>query len=161
MGLASLANVGAAHRRDLGLAALLHDVGTLFLPAELLARELELAGEEIELLLDHPKAGLETLLASGQLPLLALIVVCEHHLYFNGTGYPRLVRPRRPHPAARLVTVADTFDLLYTARGSRGMLTREGTVAWLLGHAGSMLDPDWAAALRKILQRPFEAQPPG
>jgi HD-GYP domain-containing protein (c-di-GMP phosphodiesterase class II) len=161
MGLARLANVGAAHCRDLGLAALLHDVGKLFLPAELLARELELAGDEIELLLDHPKAGLETLLASEQLPLIALIVVGEHHLYFNGTGYPRLARPRRPHPAARLVTVADTFDLLYTARGGRGMITREGTVAWLVDRAGSTLDPDWAAALREILERPPGAQPPG
>jgi HD-GYP domain-containing protein (c-di-GMP phosphodiesterase class II) len=161
MGLARLANVGAAQCRDLGLAALLHDVGKLFLPAELLARELELAGDEIELLLDHPKAGLETLLASEQLPLIALIVVGEHHLYFNGTGYPRLGRPRRPHPAARLVTVADTFDLLYTARGGRGVITREGTVAWLVHRAGSTLDPDWAAALREILERPPGAQPPG
>ena len=148
-------------RRSLRLAALVHDIGKLFLPAELLARELELAGDEIELLLDHPKAGLETLLASEQLPPLALIVAWEHHLYFNGTGYPRLDHPRRPHPAARLVTVADTFDLLFTARGGRGMLTREGTVAWLADRGGSMLDPGWASALREGIQRPAGAHPPG
>jgi HD-GYP domain-containing protein (c-di-GMP phosphodiesterase class II) len=161
MGLARLANVGILPCRDLGLAAMLHDIGKITLPAELLARELELAGDEIELLLDHPKASLEILLASEQLPPLALIVACEHHLYFNGTGYPRFGRPRRPHPAARLVTVADTFDLLFTARGARGLVTREGTVAWLVDHQGSMLDPGWVSALREVLQRPSGAQPPG
>jgi HD-GYP domain-containing protein (c-di-GMP phosphodiesterase class II) len=161
MGLARLANVGTVPCRDLGLAALLHDIGKMFLPAALLARELELAGDEIELLLDHPKVSLETLLASEQLPPLALIVAFEHHLYFNGTGYPRFGRPRRPHPAARLVTVADTFDLLFTARGGRGMLTREATTAWLADRQGSMLDPGWVSALREVLQRPSGAQPPG
>jgi hypothetical protein len=41
------------------------------------------------------------------------------------------------------------------------MLTREGTAAWLAGREGSMLDPDWAAALREVLQHPSGAQPPG
>ncbi|MCJ7440390.1 MAG: HD domain-containing protein [Thermoanaerobaculaceae bacterium] len=161
MGLARLANVGAVPCRDLGVAALVHDIGKVFFPAELLSRELELGGEEIELVLDHPKGGLETLLRSRQLPLVALIVVCEHHLYFNGTGYPRLGRPRRPHPAARLVTVADTFDLLFTGRGRRGLLTREGTTAWLADRQGSMLDPGWASALREVLEAGPRAQPPG
>jgi HD-GYP domain-containing protein (c-di-GMP phosphodiesterase class II) len=161
MGLARLANIGTAVCRDLGLAALVHDIGKLFLPREVQARETELAGDEIELLLDHPKGGLETLLASEQLPPVALIVVSEHHLYFNGTGYPRLGRPRRPHPAARLVTVADTFDVLFTARGARGLMTREGTVAWLTDRQGSMLDPGWASALCEVIQRPFGAHPPG
>jgi len=161
MGLARLANVGTTACRDLGLAALVHDIGKLSHPRELQARETELAGDEIELLLDHPKVGLETLLASGQLPPVALIVVAEHHLNFNGTGYPRLGRPRRPHPAARIVTVADTFDVLFTARGARGLTTRESTVAWLTDRQGSMLDPGWSSALCEILQPPPAAQPPG
>jgi len=57
--------------------------------------------------------------------------------------------------------VADTFDLLFTSRGGRGMLTREGTVAWLADRGGSMLDPGWASALREVLQRPSGPHPPG
>jgi HD-GYP domain-containing protein (c-di-GMP phosphodiesterase class II) len=59
------------------------------------------------------------------------------------------------------VTVADTFDLLFTARGGRGMLTREATAAWLADRQGSMLDPGWVSALREILERPSGPQPPG
>jgi HD-GYP domain-containing protein (c-di-GMP phosphodiesterase class II) len=161
MGLARLANIGTASCRDLGMAALVHDIGKLALPPDLLSRETELAGDEVELVLDHPRSSLELVLATGQLPPVALIVAVEHHLNFNGTGYPRLGRPRRPHPAARLVAVADTFDVLFTARGARGLMTREGTVAWLLDRQGSMLDPGWASALCEVLQRPQAAQPPG
>jgi HD-GYP domain-containing protein (c-di-GMP phosphodiesterase class II) len=158
-GLANLAGAAAVPCADLGLAALVHDIGKLLLPPEIMSRELELAGDELEIILDHPKLGLEALLKNAQVPPLALIVTFEHHLNFNGTGTPRLARPRRPHPAVRLVAVADAFVTLFTARGGRGLLTREGTIAWINEHAGTVLDPDWTGALRQLLERPPEGRP--
>ena len=153
MSLGKLSGVAAALCQDLGMAGLVHDTGKLFLPAEVTARELELTGDEIELIFDHPRVGLQALLSNGQLPQLALVVTFEHHLNYNGTGYPRLGRPRRPHPAARLVAVADVFVVLFTARGGRGLLTREGTISWLEERAGSNLDPSWVGALRDLLNQ--------
>jgi hypothetical protein len=153
IGLGRLAGVSAADCLDLGLAALLHDIGKLSLPGDVLDKELELTGDEIELMFDHPRIGLESLLQVGQLPDVALIVALEHHLDFNGTGYPRLRTPRRPHPAARLVAASETLDVLLTARGRQGMMTRESTVAWLAEHEGTTLDPGWSAALRHLLER--------
>ena len=153
MSLAKLSGVAAAVCQDLGMAGLVHDAGKLLLPAEVTAREIELTGDEIELIFDHPRVGLQALLSSNQLPPLALVVTFEHHLNFNGTGYPRLGRPRRPHPAARLVAVADVFVVLFTARGGRGLLTREGTLNWLEERAGSVLDPNWVGALRDLLDQ--------
>ncbi len=153
VGLARLAGVGRAECVELGVAALVHDVAKVFLPADVVERELELGGSELELMLDHPRTGLEYLLATGQLPPLALIVAYEHHLNDNGTGYPRLSRPRRPHPASRLVSLADAFDVLFTARGGRGLATRETTLAWISEHAGSYFDPGWTAVFRSLLAR--------
>lgn len=153
IGLARLGRISHASCVDIGLAALLHDVAKLFLPPEVVERELELTGAELELLLDHPRGGLEALLASEQLPPLVLIVTYEHHLNYNSTGYPRLQRPRRPHPASRLVALADAFDTLHTARGSHGLATRETTLAWLSSHAGSGLDPGPVHALTDLLAR--------
>jgi HD-GYP domain-containing protein (c-di-GMP phosphodiesterase class II) len=153
MGLAKLAGAAGVPCADLGIAALVHDIGKLLLPPEITSRELDFAGDELEFMLDHSKLGLEALLQNAQVPPLALIVTFEHHLNYNGTGTPRLARPRRPHPAARLVTVADAFVTLFTARGGRGLLTREGTVAWITEHAGTVLDPDWTGALRQLLDR--------
>ncbi len=162
VGLARLAGAAAAPCQDLGIAALTHDLGKLSLPPELLTRELELSGDELELLFDHPRDGLAAALENGQLPPVALLVAFEHHLNYNGTGYPRLGRPRRPHPAARLVTLADAFDVLFTSRGGRGLLTREGTLAWLEERSGTVLDPAWVGALRRVLEAgQAAAQPPG
>ena len=162
MGLARLSGISTAWGIDLGMAALVHDIGKLLLPPEVMSRELESSGDELEPIFDHPRIGVAAVLANPQLPSLAGIVTHEHHLNYNGTGYPRLAHPRRPHPAARLVTVADCFVVLFTARGGRGQLTREGTILWLEEHSGTVLDPNWAGALKDMLDRPpLAAQPPG
>ena len=152
VGLALLAGVEPALRRDLGLAAMLVDCGKLLRPDDVQARELELRGDELELLIDHPKTGFHALLGAGNLPPQALIAVYEHHLAFNGTGYPRLPRPRRPHPVSRLISVAVAFVILHTQRGGRGFATRESTGAWLNEHAGTLLDPGWVSALQELLE---------
>jgi HD-GYP domain-containing protein (c-di-GMP phosphodiesterase class II) len=152
--LARVAGVNRATTVELGVAALLHDVGKLDLPADVMQRELEsLSENELELILDHPASGLATLLATGQVPVLALIVAYEHHLNYNGTGYPRLQRPRRPHPASRLVSVADAYVVLHTARGARGVMTREAALAWIQRHSGTQLDPWWCGVLRAMIER--------
>ena len=151
--LARVAGVNAVMNVELGVAALLHDVGKLELSEDLLQRELEsLSENDLELILDHPAAGFATLLATEQLPVLALIVVYEHHLNFNGTGFPRLARPRRPHPATRVVSLADAYVVLHTARGARGLTTRESAIAWLQRRSGTLFDPWWCNVLRKLIE---------
>jgi HD-GYP domain-containing protein (c-di-GMP phosphodiesterase class II) len=150
LGMARLCGIGASWSIDLGVAALLHDTGKLMLPAEVQERELELGGDELELMLDHQRLTLELLLASTQPTPLALIVAFEHHLAYNGTGSPRLQRPRRPHPATRLIAVADAFVVLFTSRG-RGTAGRETAIAWLNEHNGTLLDPGWTGVLEALL----------
>ncbi|HPW56188.1 MAG: hypothetical protein KA072_13415 [Thermoanaerobaculaceae bacterium] len=152
LGLAHLAGIDATASRDLGLAALLADTGKLFVPAELQARELELDGDELELVVDHPRTSLEVLLGCGNVPPIALIVAYEHHLGFNGTGYPRLPRPRRPHPVTRLVSAAVAFVILHTLRGGTGRATRESAAAWMAERSGTLLDPGWVSALAELLE---------
>jgi HD-GYP domain-containing protein (c-di-GMP phosphodiesterase class II) len=152
--LARVAGVNRATNVELGIAGLVHDIGKLDLPPDVMRRELEsLSENELELILDHPASGLATLLGSEQVPLVALIVAYEHHLAYNGTGYPRLQRPRRPHPASRLVSLADAYVVLHTARGARGMMTREAALAWIQRRSGSLLDPWWCGVLRALVER--------
>jgi len=163
IGCTYLAGGDVASCLDLGVAALLHDIGKLFLPRDVLVREAELAGDEVELILDHPRVGLEKLLAYPQVPPLALIAVCEHHLHFNGTGYPRLRRARRPHPAARLVTAVDTFDQLYTYRLARHIIEEDAVMSWMEGRQGTVVDPALVRALREIWEhrdQTIETAPP-
>lgn len=149
MGMAKLSGLSSGPIRDLGFAALLHDVGKLFAPPEVLDREL--SGPDLELILDHPKEGATALLRIPNLPPITVVVALEHHLHYNGTGYPRLLRPRRPHPAARLVAVADAFSVLLTARGAQGRATRESSIAYLTEKAGTVYDPNLVAALQELV----------
>lgn len=151
MGMAKLGGLSRGPVSEIGVAALLHDVGKLFMPEEVQLRELSLSGAELELVLDHPMEGATALLKVSHLTPLAGIVAFEHHLHYNGTGYPRLSRPRRPHPAARLVSVADAFSVLVTARGYRGLTTRESSVAFLSERAGSHYDPGIVQALQELV----------
>ncbi len=149
-GLARLAGASTGFCRELAVAGMVHDVGRLLLPDEVAERDFELAGDDLELILDHPKMGFEVLLADEGTSPVALIVTLEHHLNFNGTGYPRMSRPRRPHPASRLVSVADAYDILRTLRAARGLASAESTSGWLLARAGSVLDPAWTRAVVEL-----------
>lgn len=151
LGMSRLSGIATSWSVELGMAAMLHDIGKLSLPAEVQSRELELTGDELELLLDHHKLGFELLLANRQIGPLSLVVAFEHHIGYNGGGSPRLTRPRRPHPATRMVAVADAFVVLHTLRGSRGLASRETTIAWLNQHSGTLLDPGWTGVVEDIV----------
>ena len=137
-------------RWDLGLAGALHDIGKIGLAPEVLRKDLELSGNEWELQLDHPRIGLERLLGVPQIPPVAPIVAFEHHLTWQGGGWPRLPELRRPHPAASMVAVAEVFDILHTVRGPRGIATREGVAATLEGGSGTLFDPFTAQVMQVI-----------
>lgn len=161
MAMASRAGVGALPGRELGVAALTHHLGKLRFPAELWEKELELRGEELELILDHSIASLEALLEVPAIPPLALVVAFEHHLHFNGAGYPRLPHPRRPHPASRLISLASSASILLTLRVERGTTTREETAGWLRARSGTVFDPLLTEAIVELVAADVGPQLPG
>ncbi len=104
---------------DLGLGALLHDVGKSRMPVEVINKTESLSEEERGLLQEHTTEGFLDLFAmrgfSG-LPMRAMLCVYEHHMKMDLTGYPRCIRPRAPTLFPRIVAVADSFDAATTKR---------------------------------------------
>ena len=104
---------------ELGLGALLHDVGKAKMPWELINKNGPLTTEEFAVMQEHPAEGLLSLFALrglAELPLRAMLVAYEHHMKIDQTGYPRSVRPRTPTLFGRIVAVADGFDAATTKR---------------------------------------------
>jgi HD-GYP domain-containing protein (c-di-GMP phosphodiesterase class II) len=104
---------------DLGLAALLHDIGKARIPVDVLNKTTGLDEEEWRVMARHPWFGTLTLFSSRryeETPYRAVLVAHEHHMKADLTGYPRPIRPRELGIFSRLVAVADGFDAATTRR---------------------------------------------
>jgi putative nucleotidyltransferase with HDIG domain len=146
------ADVGSA--RMLRRAAVLHDIGKLAVPPDILEKTGILSDEEYETSKLHTVAGAE-LLEGVDLPLMrvARIVALHHHERWDGTGYPdRLVGTDIP-PLARVVAVADAFDALTHERPYKPAWSIEEAVTELARQRGQLHEAAAVDALFRVLRR--------
>ena len=111
--------LGRLQLYDLGLAALLHDVGKSRVPLEILTKHGVLTDEEWRIMQSHPWLGVLTLFGLrgyGEVPYRGMIVAHEHHMKTDLTGYPKAIRPRSLSVFSKIVAVADGFDAATTRR---------------------------------------------
>ena len=104
---------------DLGMTALLHDVGKARVPTEILNKAGKLDENEWKVIQAHPWFGALTLFsmrAYEEIPYRSILVAHEHHMKMDLTGYPKVVRPRTLGIFSRIVSVADAFDAATTRR---------------------------------------------
>ncbi len=104
---------------DLGMTALLHDIGKAKIPIEVLNKVNGLSEDEWRVIQAHPWRGAMTLFglrAYEEIPYKSILVAHEHHMKTDLTGYPRAIRPRTLGIFSRLVAVADGFDAATTRR---------------------------------------------
>jgi HD-GYP domain-containing protein (c-di-GMP phosphodiesterase class II) len=104
---------------ELGLCALMHDLGKSRLPLEVLNKSATLDADEWALLQQHPTEGMLTLFTMrgfSEPPFRAMLAAYEHHMGTDGQGYPRSRRPRSRSLFARIIAVADSFDAGTTQR---------------------------------------------
>jgi HD-GYP domain-containing protein (c-di-GMP phosphodiesterase class II) len=111
--------LGKSELYELGLGALLHDIGKVRMPLEVINKSTQLTDEEWELVREHPSEGLLTLFEMrglSDLPMRAMLVAYEHHMKVDLTGYPRCFRPRGSFLFSRIVAIADAFDAATSRR---------------------------------------------
>ena len=102
--------------RQLGLAALLHDIGKVKTPAEILNKPEKLTDTEFEILKRHTVDGAEILRTTPEVPPLAPVVAFEHHLRADGTGYPVGVSRPQLNVATMLCGISDVYDAMRSQR---------------------------------------------
>lgn len=105
--------------KELGMSALLHDVGLNYIPRDLLYKKGELVPEEFEVVRKHTILGYERLTASRRVSDTAALVAWQHHERNDGSGYPLGLKGRDIHLYAKIVAVADVFDALMADRPFR------------------------------------------
>ncbi|MCK5650384.1 MAG: HD domain-containing protein, partial [Gemmatimonadetes bacterium] len=119
MALAEFVGLGPKEVRTFGIAGLLHDLGKVKIPDEILNKPGKLTADEREIINAHPVEGARLILSTEEQLDLAAVVAYEHHIKLDGSGYPRMEYPRKCHQASDLVHVCDVFDALRTDRPYR------------------------------------------
>ncbi|MBC7107138.1 MAG: diguanylate cyclase, partial [Firmicutes bacterium] len=127
--------------RALRIGAVLHDIGKVCVPAEILNKEGPLSREEWEEIKKHPAYGLDVL-APFSLARPVLDVVLCHHERWDGCGYPLGFKGERIPLPARIVSVADAFDAMTVDRPYRRALSLSEAMAELQRGAGTQFDPE-------------------
>lgn len=122
------------------LGALLHDIGKIIVPTEVLNKAGDLTDEEWAIMKRHPEAGLE-LVADIDFPGDVRAIIRNHHERWDGKGYPDGLKDREIPFAARILCVADVYDALTTARSYRDSLTH-ARAAQVMRESDGQFDPE-------------------
>jgi HD-GYP domain-containing protein (c-di-GMP phosphodiesterase class II) len=137
---------------DIGIAALLHDVGKLFIPEEVLNKPGKLNEEEWALMRQHPLKGAQYLMEISGTPRLAVVTAFEHHMKFNHTGYPTISADWKQNLCSQMTTVSDFFDALHTHRSYRSSLDIEEIRVLMHERSGQEFNPALMKNFFKILK---------
>lgn len=133
----------------LRLAAIVHDIGKIALPAEILSKPGALSDPEYALIKQHCVIGFN-ILGNLKTPMSIAEIAYQHHERIDGSGYPRGLRGVEVIPEARILAVADVFDAMTSNRAYRPGLPRDFVLGELHIMAGRTLDPDAVEACRQI-----------
>jgi putative nucleotidyltransferase with HDIG domain len=153
MALGEYLELGGATVRALGVAGLLHDLGKVCIPRDILIKPGKLTDAERAVVQQHPVVGARMLLASPDPMDLAAIVAYEHHIMLDGGGYPRLHDARGAQYASRLVHICDVYDALRTNRPYRQAWESERAMAFIEGRAGLEFDPAIARSFTAMMRK--------
>jgi len=150
--------------RDVEFGALLHDVGKMAVPNEIINKPGTLTDEEWEIMKSHTVAGYEMLERIGGVLAEVGAVVRSHHERYDGRGYPDGLAGEEIPIASRVITACDSFNAMTTDRVYRSAMTIPEAIAELRRESGKQFDPDVVEALIGIVESwgaPAEAPPAG
>jgi HD-GYP domain-containing protein (c-di-GMP phosphodiesterase class II) len=110
------------HLESLGMGALLHDVGEIRLPRNLLHKQGAFTAQERQLIQRHPQLGVALLSRADRIPEATLRIVAEHHERTDGSGYPAGLRSVDVAPMSEIVGIVDVYDAMLSQRVGRPAL---------------------------------------
>jgi HD-GYP domain-containing protein (c-di-GMP phosphodiesterase class II) len=138
--------------RAFGVAGLLHDIGKINVPADILTKPGKLTEVERSLMNRHPVDGARIIIETEEDLELAAVVAYEHHIMIDGRGYPTVRFARDCHYASKLVHICDVYDALRTNRPYRAAWATSKVLDYVSERAGVEFDADMANAFVRMMR---------
>ncbi len=151
MAFAEFLGLGPRDVRAFGVAGLLHDIGKVSIPIEILTKPGKLTDEERAIMNRHPSEGARVILDTGEAPDLAAVVAYEHHILLDGGGYPTMQFRRDCHFSSKVVHICDVYDALRTHRPYRQAWSADRVLSYIGERAGLEFEPDLATRFREMM----------
>jgi len=126
--IARALNLSEDQLLGLNMAAVIHDIGKIYVPAEILTRPSKLTDSEFALIKTHPKVGYE-ILKRVEFPWPVATIVLQHHERINGSGYPQGLKGKNIILEARILAVADVVEAMSSHRPYRPAKTMDETLS--------------------------------
>ena len=153
MALAESIGLAQQDIRTFGVAGLLHDLGKVHIPQDILNKPGKLTDQERQVMQAHPVEGAKMIIESGRRLDLAAAVAHEHHIMINGHGYPTQHYRRSCHKASNLVHVCDVYDALRTKRPYRDAWEAERVMTYIEERSGTEFEPTAATAFIALMRK--------
>jgi HD-GYP domain-containing protein (c-di-GMP phosphodiesterase class II) len=138
---------------DIGLSAMLHDVGKLFIPNEILNKAGPLDDFEWGLMKAHPVRGAEYLLDNPGVPRMAVVSAYEHHMRFDLRGYPKVKSQWQQNLCSHITSISDLYDSERTWRPYRGCVEPQAVLTTIEQLKGTQLHPQLAENFLRLMKK--------
>ena len=153
MSLAESLGFRGENLHQMGVASLLHDVGKIFIPEEILNKAGKLSQDERAIIETHTVKGARYLMGLEGIPKLAVISALEHHLKYDGSGYPSIKGGWRPNIASQIICVADVFDAMRSKRSYQEAMPLTKIEEILRKGSGASFNPQLVDHFLKLIKR--------
>ncbi|HET7319124.1 MAG TPA: HD domain-containing phosphohydrolase [Nitrospirota bacterium] len=152
MSLAESLGFKGEHLHRVGVASLLHDVGKLFIPEDILGKTGKLTDDERRQIETHSVKGARYLMGIEGIPKLAVLAALEHHLKYDGSGYPTIKGGWQPNIVSQIITVADVFDAMRSKRSYQEAHSLGKIAGVLINGSGKAFNPVLVARFLKLIR---------
>jgi putative nucleotidyltransferase with HDIG domain len=137
------------------MAAIVHDLGKIYVPSEILSKPSRLSEIEFGLVKVHARAG-HDILKNIEFPWPIADMIMQHHERMDGSGYPQGLSAKDILIGARILSVADVVEAMASHRPYRAALGIETALKEITANQGKLYDPDVVAACVKLFENGFE-----
>ncbi|GAB6168673.1 HD-GYP domain-containing protein [Clostridium carnis] len=133
------------------VGSLLHDIGKVFIPKEIITKEGPLTHDEFEIIKTHSIKGYNYLKEKDSISLDSKMIILQHHERVNGLGYPDGLSNDKINKFARIVAISDVYDALTSDRCYRKAMCASDALEYIMCHAGTLFDFDMVKIFAKII----------